>query len=335
MVGVDITAAAGPSVYTATLRTKDTPNVTSTGIGAVHVLVEDALAFQLAFDFDTAEEAVSSGDALVNRIVGGSLMVTSRLRPAGPDYLSATVQLARNGFPEKTHLIVPTALADVTHLQRGCQLRVEGVPVLKGDAGFYLLATREAELTLALCDPPPPSNPALSNNAPQSKGSVVFSEFMTHSRENRGRDGEWLELTNTTNQALNLRGCELRRPKPATPHKISDDFIIEANGRAVLSHSERPKGIVPDYVYYGDVLLLDERGRTRIALTCGATVIDMVDLAVRRISGRSLSLDPGSTSERANDALKNWCWTPKPSTDATMNIDWGTPRTANLECPES
>jgi hypothetical protein len=332
VVGLTISNVTETNPFLAQLRTSETLSPIETNISWFKVLTEDALAFQMVHDFDLYEGAPEPGALFQNRVVSGSLLVTTRMKPLGADLLVANVQMARNGISEPVHLVVTSALANATRLQRGCQLRAQGVPVWKGPDGYYLLAMRESELTLAICENPIPNTAELATNAPTEAGAVVFNEIMTHSIEYSPKEGEWFELVNTTTEAVNLRGCELRRPKPNLPHVIAEDLILEPGQFAIVANTERPKNIYPDYVYYGAFGLLDDSGRTRAALTCNQKVIDMIDIIVRRVSGRSLTVNPATTDAESNDALQNWCWAPRPKADTPNSEDWSTPGKVNQAC---
>ena len=290
-------------------------------------------ADELAFDLDNQESLILPGENYRNRIVSSSLLVTSRLAPIGNSHLFATVRLARGKFTDPVHILVTNQLADAARIQRGCQLRIEGAPVFKGPKGYYLLATRESEVMIALCETPALPTASLSDSAPKQEGVIVFSELMTHSVENRGKDGEWVELYNPTDEPYDLIGCQLRRPKPHTPHTIAENLVVPPGGYVILSSAERPIGAKSDYVYYDDFGLLDDTGRTRAALTCGATPIDIIDFSVKRVSGRSLTVTPKKLTSRKNDALDNWCWAPTARPGANDRGDWSSPGIANEPCP--
>jgi hypothetical protein len=67
-----------------------------------------------------------------------------------------------------------------------------------------------------------------------------------------------------------------------------------------------------------------------LTITCGGTVIDVVDYtSFPRAFGASLSLDPSSQSHTANDEGVNWCW----ATSELGTGDLGTPGAPNPACP--
>ena len=132
-------------------------------------MAEDALSYELALDLDNLGDQRFPGDTLKNRIISTSLLVSSRLRQIGSKHLAAQINLARAQFNEPTYLIISRELAESARVQRGCQMRVDAVPVFAGTNGFYLLATRESELTLAVCENPIPKTAELSDDAPKKK----------------------------------------------------------------------------------------------------------------------------------------------------------------------
>lgn len=173
--------------------------------------------------------------------------------------------------------------------------------------------------------------PELEPSGPTpTPGALVISEFMTDPLSSSRSYGQWLELTNTTNEAFSLYGCKLKSGD--TEGVALGDVLIAAEGRLVLGQSLLPSqtgGVVVQAIW-GTFALNAHTGALR--LLCGESEIDAVvyDNTWPFADGRSLQLDSAQISATANDLASNWCLGSK----AYFESDSGTPGEANALCSE-
>lgn len=166
---------------------------------------------------------------------------------------------------------------------------------------------------------------------PSTAGSVVFSELMID--PDGGDADEWVELYNpSASQSYDLRGCTL--DGMATSHTIATSFVIPPRSYATAV-ADREPDFEPDYVYGRTAFLLED-DRDRVALVCGAVVIDEVSytsmfpiLMARSIMVESSVLG-SMTPHVGNDAPGAWCSAPETARYSLRN--YGTPGGINT-CP--
>jgi hypothetical protein len=142
-------------------------------------------------------------------------------------------------------------------------------------------------------------------------------------------DFEWVELTNVTDQTVDLGGCELR-DAGSDVHTIAGSLVAAPNTPLLLvrTASETEYGKAPDYVY-GTSFGLGNTG-DEITLRCDGVTIDTVTYTSSWVVlGTSQQLSGTSFDAASNDAMSNWC----PGT-ATYNAvpKYGTPGSANHDC---
>ena len=161
-------------------------------------------------------------------------------------------------------------------------------------------------------------------------GELLINEIMYNPSGSDG-DLEWVELYNTSTQALELYGCTIADGNNS-PHMIDASVVIQPGGYATLASSADP-GFTPSYSYEGAFGLNNSGGDT-FTITC-STLIDSVEYGVSSpwpsgVDGGTISLDPDRQSPDANDLGVNWCL------DATNSYgsggNFGTPGAANLDC---
>ena len=173
------------------------------------------------------------------------------------------------------------------------------------------------------------------NTAPQPsvEGDLVITEFMARSQS--GNDpGEWVELVNTTGEALDLGGCMLK-DDGSDDHIIAGSLPVAPGEHVLLARSGDPVANhgLPEtaYVYSGFSLSNTE---DEIELKCGEVTIDKVMFdAAWVVLGVAIALDPDQTDPVLNDDLANWC--EAIATYGTAEpAKKGTPGGANTDCPE-
>jgi len=166
-------------------------------------------------------------------------------------------------------------------------------------------------------------------------GDIIINEVMQNpSAALSDYFGEWFELYNATNNALDLNGCIIS-DNDTNSHEIDNSLIIPSQGYLVLAINGDTAwngGITPDYIYSGfylsntdDEIILECDGKEidRIEYDDGATFPDP--------SGKSMIFNPsllGSNAATLNDDGNNWC----ESTSSYGNGDLGTPGAANDPC---
>jgi hypothetical protein len=166
-------------------------------------------------------------------------------------------------------------------------------------------------------------------------GSVIVTEVLANAMGNDGNK-EWLELLNTTAAPIDLQGWVLS-DMGGDSHTISGTLNVPAGGRVVLAASTNTAnngGLTADYAWGGGYTL--GNSDDEVILTApNATVIDQVVYVTGSAGtfpgeeGKTMSLDPGSTSAGANDSGGNWCLG---TASYGTNGDLGTPGAANPPC---
>ncbi len=163
--------------------------------------------------------------------------------------------------------------------------------------------------------------------APNAVGQVIVSELMPKSQANTD-PGEWFELYNTTDVALDLNGCIIK-DEGSDSHTIGVPLVIPAKGYLLIAKNEDPAlnhGLEPDYVAS---FALGNSGDA-VILKCGAFEIDKVKYASSWITeGVSIQLSNDQMTHEANDLLINWC--PSTATYGTADKK-GTPGLPNVKC---
>ena len=332
VVRLHVSKSAGGPAYTAQLPPGDDSSSEGLGIAEFRIMEQGAAYEALTHDFDYTEH--QEGAVYRDQLVSLSVLLDSRMTPMGPEHYQVQIKPARNSFSESIYLAAPRQVVEQMNIQRGCQLRVNNVPIIGDSDAPYILVSQEAEILLAVCENPMTAlqNAPLAKNVPKETGEILFTELMTHSVQSHGQSHEWFELLNTSETPMNLRGCILRRPAPKTDHVIGEDVFVGPGEYVVFSNNERPSQVHPDYVYYTSYSILDDSGNSRLALTCGEQLIDMVDFQARRLVGQSLALDPKKLSTQANDKRSGWCWSPLPISESHPDWDKATPGRENSPC---
>lgn len=172
-----------------------------------------------------------------------------------------------------------------------------------------------------------------------SAGQIVVTEFMVKPAAVTDSFGEWVELFNSTDHAIDISGWNLHDDL-TQKHLISPGvpFVVPAQGFRVLGiNGDKTKngGVPVDYVYTdftlantADAIDLDWNGLPIDAVkyikqTPSVTGFDIQD-------GKSVSLDPEHLSAVDNDAAVNYC--PGKFKWAGSAGDFGTPGKMNVSC---
>ncbi len=174
---------------------------------------------------------------------------------------------------------------------------------------------------------------AASVRAPVAAGELVIDEVLVNPAD-AGDFGEWFELYNPTQDALDLAGC-LLTDDGANRYTFPGDgkAVVPALGFFVVGRSGGfvdNGGFTPDLVYE-DVQLAN--GDDALALLCGGTLIDRVAWDSTAWPVRpavAMQLKAGAANATANDQPASWCLAQTPYGNRQNS---GSPRRANPACP--
>ena len=160
---------------------------------------------------------------------------------------------------------------------------------------------------------------------PAEQGGLLFSEFMVNPAAVTDTEGEWIELTNTSNTDVELNGCTIARDDSSTT--IAQSLVVPAGGSVTLSNGPSP-GFSPNLEYSG--FSLPNTAIFTLTLTCSGVVVDTVQVdpgSWPLSSGVSASLDPQFASATENDNGSAWCLA-----NTSYGTDFGTPGEPNDSC---
>ncbi len=167
-------------------------------------------------------------------------------------------------------------------------------------------------------------------------GDIVITEIHANPDGSDG-DGEYIELFNASEGALELQGLTLVSSREdgtgAAEHRF-EEGRIEANDYFVLGRA--PAQSLPAHVDYsfGDALGSLRNSDAALVIRCGETVIDAVRYAGTR-DGHALELDGRLfPDEGSNDEGGHWCFAPETATE-TFPGNFGTPGGPNSECEQT
>jgi len=162
-------------------------------------------------------------------------------------------------------------------------------------------------------------------------GDLLVTELMIDPDAVYDNLGEWLELQNTTDSAIDLQGLVLHDGEDEQ-NVVLGSLLLPAGGYAVLGASGDMAlngGVPVDYAL--EDLSLKNTADTLIVERNGVvfdTVSYSKDAGFVIISGQSMSLDPAATGAADNDDPASWCEASTPYGDG----DLGSPGAANTPC---
>lgn len=178
----------------------------------------------------------------------------------------------------------------------------------------------------ATATPTPPPLPSAAPSTPSGPPpSLRISEFLADPKTVDDPSGEWIELYNPTEHAVNLRGWILA-DEGSERHIIATDLIIPPSGYLLLARNGDPArngGITPHYLYSGfslangddEILLLSPTGSEVDRVMWGGD--------------NALDVVPGRSIERIGATEWGLATQPWPGSAG----DWGTPGSAPLPLP--
>ena len=169
-----------------------------------------------------------------------------------------------------------------------------------------------------------------------NEGDLIVTEIMQNPASPVSDNmGEWFEIYNTTDNAINLRGYDFvddNNPLEDEGFTISETLMIPAGGYLLFANngdSDTNGGITPDWVYAS--LLTLGNGTDGITIQCNGNIVDIVIWdngdTFPDPTGNSMTLSPDSFDATANDDGANWC-----EATSQFGTDFGTPGAANDEC---
>ncbi|MCA9493315.1 MAG: endonuclease/exonuclease/phosphatase family protein [Myxococcales bacterium] len=155
-----------------------------------------------------------------------------------------------------------------------------------------------------------------------SPGDLVLSEFMANPATCPDDTGEWIEVFNRRNHALDLGGVEVVDQGGSTG-VVSGHVIVPAHGIALLGRSDAASWcgpVMPDG-FYGNTVYLNNTTDS-IALRYGGVTLLQTPVypAAAATSGVSVQRDPWSPQD--------WCLSTSP-----IGSELGTPGAINSPCP--
>jgi hypothetical protein len=166
-------------------------------------------------------------------------------------------------------------------------------------------------------------------------GDILITEIMNNPNTIADSDGEWFEVFNATGNPIDIIGWEIS-DDGSNSHIIASSVLIPPGQYAVLGRNGDTGvngGVTMDYVYGNDIRLGNGADEVILTYLGTNTVIDRVaydnGATFPDRSGRSMTLDPNTFDEFANDIGFNWC---RGETPYDVN-NMGTPGTGNDICP--
>lgn len=175
------------------------------------------------------------------------------------------------------------------------------------------------------------------NNQPATgeiaQGGLLITEIMYDPASLSDTEGEWFEVYNNTNSAIDLRNLVIRK-NDSESHIINSQVILASHGYCILARTENA---VPGdkYTYLTDITL-NNTGAVLSIYNHGTdgtdgSVICSVDYGSDGFpgaSGASICLDPDKLNVTEAVIAESWCV----SSSAYGSGDLGTPGSMNDNC---
>ena len=172
---------------------------------------------------------------------------------------------------------------------------------------------------------------ALGDTEGDVQGEVIITEFLANPAAVTDNDGEWIELYNTTSEAIDLHGWILQ--DSVGSHVIGSSVLVPARAYIVISKSGAAvNGLPTDFpsVYvYGSGITLSNSGDTITLLNASGILINEVQYASSQVvEGSSLQMDVNDVISGGSSAA--WCLSQLPMTGS--GSDNASPGQANVAC---
>lgn len=177
-------------------------------------------------------------------------------------------------------------------------------------------------------------DPYIGPGSASAEGDLVITEMMIQPAKVTGNVGEWFEVYNPTDSAIDINGWILS-DDGGNVHFLSvkDGISVAPKSYFVLAASgdtDANGGVVPDYVYGPDISWSNTADG--IFLISAGRVVDHVvydTIEWSMVPGSAHALSSDAMNAEQNDDAISWC----PATKAYGKGDLGTPGTANGACP--
>ena len=173
----------------------------------------------------------------------------------------------------------------------------------------------------------------------QTQGDLVITEIMNNPSPVSDTTGEWFEVYNITDTAIDINGWTLKDDGTNT-HVIDSSngtTLVPAGGYLVLGRSADPAvngGLTVNYSYGEGGHTLGNASDEVVLLTANDVEISRVNYdggtTYPDLNGESMQLDSSSINETDNDLGSNWCASTSTYGDGTGSL--GTPGAANDTC---
>jgi hypothetical protein len=209
----------------------------------------------------------------------------------------------------RVYVEYPAKLADELIYHQ--MINVKGVDSVKGGVGSNLLVDAVVPAEMAA-------------------GDLVISEVMRNPVMVGDGDGEWFEVTNTTEDYLYLNGLDIT-DDGGDSYAVHGTLMLVAPGDTVVfgnnGDPELNGGALVDHVY-DDIVLANTDDELHLSYL--GRIIDSVvwDATFPNRAGASMALDANSIDGAFNDDGSLWC----PSEETFGAGDAGTPNAANAAC---
>ncbi|MGH7298074.1 MAG: hypothetical protein ACRELB_24250 [Polyangiaceae bacterium] len=185
--------------------------------------------------------------------------------------------------------------------------------------------------------PPEAAAPGGACGHPPGEGDLQVDELMIESVAGAGDDGEWLEVTNVSGCALDLRGLHGDAPVGSKVHSfdVGAATWVPAAGTFLVADSADPAvnhdlpGLVLTWSGHPGDVLRNEGGT--VTLTFGATLVASITWPKLTLSpGTSIELPADCDADRAGDFT---AW--RPAAASWFPAFFGTPNAPNADvgCP--
>ena len=185
---------------------------------------------------------------------------------------------------------------------------------------------------------PPGETASEPSHAAPWIGAVVITEVMAHPSVTADADGEWIEVTNATDEALSLEDCVLWQQPSFTCELLEDGggpILMEPGAILTLcvnTDQDSNGGVPCDGRYVSPKgnsdCGLGNSGDT-LGIKCDGDYIDTMEYGeTQLLEGASLGLDPSAISASDNDNAYKWC----PQVSPLRDGDFGTPGVENDSC---
>lgn len=170
-------------------------------------------------------------------------------------------------------------------------------------------------------------------------GDIIFSEVMLDNENVYDFRGEWIEVYNTTDQAVDLLGLRIERMLDNQEYmndghfEVMESLVVQPGETVIFAHRYFPhvNGGLPRVDYLYNYLEMKLTNIETLRMTGGGSVLDSVtwDKSWPHKVGRSLTLDADEFTVGGNDDVKNWCYGVQTYGEYG---EYGTPGAANSQC---